>query len=184
MIKSERIYLKPIGENDIEWLRETRNKYKNNFFDANEISKEQQRSWYERYQENSTDRMFIIKLKSGEYIGTIALYNIDIGSRKAVLGRVLLLEEFRGHGYAEEAVKLLTDYAFSIMKLYKIKVEVHQDNLDALAIYARAGFKTITRPIMVLEKTNYDFDARKPLKIESYDELSETGYESQESNIK
>src|SRR4030042_1434550 len=105
MITSERLVFKPIDEKDIEWLRDSRNKYKDNFFDSHEITTEQQKAWYVKYRDNGNDKMFIVKLKSGEQIGTIAIYNIDVSNRSAELGRVLLLEEFRHCGYAEEMVQ-------------------------------------------------------------------------------
>lgn len=184
MLKSERLLFKPVDENDIEWLRETRNKHRDSFFDSHEITTEQQKAWYTKYRESGTDHMFQVALKSGEAIGTIALYDIDISNRTAKLGRVLLLEEFRQHGYAEEMVKTILKLAFETIRLYKVKVEVHLDNINAIAIYARAGFKSITRPIQLLEATNPNFDPKKSVRIESYDEMSETGYESQCSNVK
>lgn len=184
MIRSERLVFKPVDENDIEWLRDTRNKYKDHFFDAHEITKEQQKAWYAKYREIGTDHMFIVKLKSGDKIGTIALYDVDITNRTVKLGRVLLLEEFRRHGYAEEMVQTLLKLAFETMKLYKVKVEVHIDNINAIAIYARAGFKSITRPIQLLEAVNPNYDPKKPVTIKSYDDMSESGYEGQASNVR
>lgn len=173
MIKGTMIDLKPLEEKDIEMIREWRNKYKEHFFDAGEISKDQQRQWYEKYRDSAgKDYMFIIQFKEGTPIGTIALYNIAIAERIAELGRVLLLEEFRGHGYAEMAVKMVLELAFEKIKLWKVKVSAHWDNLDALAIYARAGFKTTTRPIILLECMNHTIDWKKPVVIEDYDTTS------------
>lgn len=185
MIKSERLQFKPVGEEDIEWLRSTRNKYRDHFFDAHEISKEQQRAWYEKYKEvEGRDQMFIMQLKDTTPIGTVAIYNIDVTNRTAIFGRFLLLEEFRGQGYAEEAVKCMLKYCWDTLRIYKLKVEVFLDNIDAIAIYARAGFKTTTRPIILLENINENIDFKKPMTIKSYDALSTDGYESQETNIK
>lgn len=167
MIKGTIIDLRSVTEDDIEWLRQSRNRYKEHFFTADEISKEQQKQWYEKYRDSAgKDYMFIIQLKDGTPIGTIALYNIAIAERTAELGRVLLLEEFRGHGYAETAVKMVLGLAFEKMKLWKVKVSAHWDNLDAIAIYARSGFKTTTRPIILLECINHDMDWKKPVVIE------------------
>jgi diamine N-acetyltransferase len=182
--ESERLRLRLIDEADIEWLRETRNKNRNNFFSAEEITKEQQKAWYERYRESNIDNMFIIQLKDGRSVGTIALYNIDMGTRSAELGRVLILDEFRGHGYAEEAVRVLAECAFNLFRLYRIRVQTHMDNLDAIAVYARAGFKTTTRPIILLEKINPNYDPKKPLVLESYDDMSPDGHESTASNVR
>ena len=167
MKKGDRLNLRHIEEKDIEWLRETRNKYKDNFFDSSEISVENQRAWYKNYRENTgIDHMFIVELKDKTPIGTIAIYAVDIASRTAKLGRVLLIEDYRGHGYAEEAVKLAVDIAINDMRLFKIRVEVFQDNLDALSIYHKAGFKTGSRPVILLEKISHNLDWNKPVVIE------------------
>jgi len=107
--------------------------------------------------------MFIVETKDGTPVGTIALYDVSIADRTARLGRVLLLEEYRGHSYMDEAVKILTGYAFSTMRLHKIRVEVFLDNTPAIAIYASAGYKTTARPIILMEKINVDFDPNQPL---------------------
>ena len=177
------IKIRPLEREDIEKIRNWRNANLDKFFDASYISKEQQRKWYEKYSDSGgTDLMFIIQA-DGEDIGTIALYNINPGDRTATLGRVLILEDYRGHGYAEEAVGLILDLAFKKMRLFKVKVEAHLDNIDAIAVYARNGFKTTTRPIILMEATNPDTDWKKPIKLSSYDDLSRS-YESQHTNIK
>jgi len=171
MLYGIRINLKPLEEKDIETTRTWRNKYSDKFFDSSYITKEQQRQWYERFKETH-DYFFIIQLKDKTPIGTISLYNINIGDRTAVLGRFLLLDEHRHHGYAEEAVGMVIDMA-ERMGLFKIKVEVHLENIDAIAIYARAGFKTQTKPIIIMEKqfTNQDWD--RPIEIFDVEEEEE-----------
>jgi len=169
-IKSERLILRSLVEKDVEMIRQWRNAHRDSFFDAGEISKEQQGMWYQQYQEaGGRDQMFIICLKEGTPIGQVAIYNVNIENRTATFGRFLLLEEYRHHGYAEEAVKRLLQYAFEVMRLYKLKLEVFLENMDAIAIYARAGFKTTTKPIILLEKINDDYDWKQPLCLSNPD---------------
>jgi len=151
VIEGTRLNLVPINESDIEWLRVIRNQNKDHFFDSGEILPEQQKIWYEHYL-GSTDQMYIVELKSGEKIGTVALYNIDDDNKTATFGRITLLKEYRGKGYAEEFVRLLIDEAFGGLELHKLKVEVHLDNIDAIAIYARSGFRVATKPVLLLER--------------------------------
>lgn len=167
MIKGDRVDLAPLQEKDIEMIRQWRMKYKDHFYDANEITPEQQKIWYSKYKESPTDRMYIIQKKDGEPIGTIAIYEINIQTRTARLGRVLLLEEARGQGYAEEAVKTLLDYADNVMRLYRVTTDTYIDNIDAIAVYARAGFKTTIRPIIILERINKNYDPKKPIRLDS-----------------
>lgn len=182
MIKGERINLRPIEEKDLEMLRTMRNAYSTSFGDAGYITKEQHRKFYDKYQESQTDRMFIVELKDGSAIGTIAIYNISTMDRSADVGRVIIIDEQRGHGYAEEAVKLICSLADK-MRLYKLRVWAYLDNIDAISVYARCGFKA-GRPRMYLERVQ-DVNWKAPVTVESYDDMSgDHGYESQNDNIK
>jgi RimJ/RimL family protein N-acetyltransferase len=183
MIVGDRLNLRPIEQKDMDTLRSWRNAYSQNFGDGGYVTKDQQKMFYEKYHESSTDRMFIIQLKDGTQIGTIALYNISTTDRTADVGRVILLDEHRGQGYAEEAVKLVVGLA-DRMRLYKVRVWAYLDNLDAIAVYSRAGFKA-GRPRLYLERVNEESNWKAPVKIESYDgESGDAGYESQCTNIK
>lgn len=154
MRKSDRIRLRAMIANDMELLRKWRNAYANNFGDGGFITKEQQKLFYERYQESNTDKMFVVELLNGTPIGTIALYNISLPDRTAEIGRVIIIDEERGKGYAEEAVKIICSIADD-MRLYKTRVWAYLDNLDAIAVYSRAGFKA-GRPRLYLERVNDD----------------------------
>jgi RimJ/RimL family protein N-acetyltransferase len=166
MIKGDRLDLVPLKESEVELIRQWRMIHKESFYDANDITPEQQRIWYKKYKESPIDRMYIITLHSGEQIGTVALYEIDIQTRSARLGRVLLLEDYRGHGYAEEAVKLMLSYADNTLRLYRVTTDTYIDNIDAIAVYARSGFKTTIRPIIILERVNANCDRKKPVVLE------------------
>lgn len=182
MIKGDRINLRPIAQGDMELVRSWRNAYANNFGDAGYITKEQQRLFYDKYQESNTDKMFIVELKDGVPMGTIALYNISTADRTADVGRVIIIDEQRGHGYAEEAVKLVCKMADE-MRLYRVRVWAYLDNLDAISVYSRCGFRA-GRPRLYLERIN-DTNWKAPVRIESYDdETRESGHEGQCDNIK
>jgi RimJ/RimL family protein N-acetyltransferase len=182
MLKGERINLKPITQEDMELVRSFRNAYATNFGDAGYITKEQQRLFYEKYQESSVDKMFVVELKTGTPIGTIALYNISTPDRTAEIGRVIIVDEHRGQGYAEEAVRMICKLADE-MRLYKVRVWAYLDNLDAISIYSRCGFKA-GRPRLYLERVK-ETNWKAPVKIESYDDDSgKGGYEGQCDNVK
>ena len=164
MIKGKRIDLKPISKDDIETLRVWRNKYGSDFFTSDTITKQQQRAWYQHYQDNyGKDFMYIIVLKDGTPVGTIALYNVEMGDRTAEIGRILLAESFRSQGYMEEALKLLIDEAFNKIRIWKLRLSCYLDNAGAISTYHRAGFQSLKRPVMIMEARNPDTDPDKPL---------------------
>lgn len=170
MLKGEKIDLKPIDMNDIEWLRKIRNQYRDSFYSRDEITPQQQRSWYIRYQEESTDQMFIIKDKNGEQIGTIALYNMNMSDRSAEIGRIVLLEDYRSQGYMEEALRLVVNYGFNRLRLYRLKVSTYLDNAAAIGLYNKVGFESLSRPVMLMEMRNSDTGVwDKPLRLETTD---------------
>lgn len=166
MLKGDKVSLKPIGAGDIEWLRSVRNKYRDSFYSRDEISPLQQRAWYDRYAECNTDLMFIIQDKQGEKVGTIALYNIKMDDRSADVGRIIILDEYRGEGYMEEALNLLVEHAFKRMRLFKIKVSTYLDNAAAIGLYSKVGFESLPRPVILMEMKNPDKECFKaPLEM-------------------
>lgn len=154
-LSTARLTLRPLAAEDIEMVRQWRNTYRHEFFDTTEITPEMQQAWYQRYlTTTTTDKMFIITLRDGTPIGQLALYDISATNRTAKFGRFLILSEYRGQGYATEAMRSILKYAFKVLQLAKIKLEVYVDNLEAIAVYTKVGFKPPARPIMILEKDN------------------------------
>ncbi len=180
MITGNKINLTSLQEKDLEMIRNWRNKYKHNFYDESYITKEKQREFYNNLKQSS-DYFFIIRLKDETPIGTIALYDLRLDDRSATLGRFLLLDEYRGQGIATEAVTLVTEFADKL-RLWKIRVDCKEDNIDAIRVYERCGY--IKRPIVCFERINHSYNWNIPMKVISYDDMSETGYEGQNTNIK
>lgn len=156
---SERLILKPLEDKDIEMIRIWRNTYKQAFFDSSEITPEKQGKWYNDYKaSDGKDQIFIITLSEDNTpIGQVSIYNINNETRTGTFGRFLLLETYRHRGYGEEAIKRLLQYCFEDLQLYKVRTEVYYDNIDAIAVYSRARFKPVTRPIIWLEKVNDNY---------------------------
>lgn len=169
MIKGEKIDLRLIKEKDIELLRQWRNAYSERFFTKDYITKAQQRQWYSKYSESiGRDLMFIIQLKDTTPIGTIALYNIDVTNRIADFGRMLLIQEYEGQGYAKESVSLILKFAFETLKLWKVKAQVFLDNAKAIGMYSSCGFDSFARPIMLMEATNRTENYKEPLELPNW----------------
>lgn len=180
-IVTKRLWLRPINEKDNENLRIWRNTHKEMFFsyDGTDISPERQDKWFKKYTSlpPGTDLMFIATiLNTGEEVGTIALYDVKMEDRTAVMGRVLVLEKYRGHDYAQEMVDGLRDFAFETMRLHVLVVETDILNKKAKQIYFKAGFDTIGqrfipmtkylfRIVEIMELLNPDHDTSKPLRI-------------------
>jgi RimJ/RimL family protein N-acetyltransferase len=172
MLKGERVNLRLITEKDVSLLREWRNKNASKFFTKDEITPQQQKAWYQRYSDRSgTDYMFIVEKKDKTPMGTIALYNMDNSDRTAEVGRVLLLDEYQGEGYMTEALKLLMDFAFTKLRLYRLRLTTFLDNAAAIALYSTVGFEALPRPVMLMEVVNPDKTCfKKPITLINLEE--------------
>lgn len=167
MIKGANVDIRLLQEKDVEVLRQWRNAYGESFFTHDYITKPQQRQWYSKYLESGgKDMMFIVQLKDRTPIGTIAIYNIDVSTRTADFGRMLILQEYEGFGYAKEATQLVVDFAFKNLKLWKVKLSVFLDNAKAIGIYSECGFTSLTRPVMLMEAINKKQDLwKEPINV-------------------
>lgn len=138
-----RIILRPLEERDIEELRVLRNKNLEFFFDSVEITSEAQRAWYERYLQKEDDVMFAVERsdKPGEFIGAIAIYNINPQTGIAECGRTVLDKEKAPlKGIGTETTAAACHVAFSQMGVKKIVAEILKSNERILTVDTRAGF--------------------------------------------
>ena len=77
----------------------------------------------------------------GEPIGTTALMEINWRHRRARFG--IFLGERHGQGLGTEATRLVLDWAFNLLGLANVLLEVLTDNERAIRAYERAGFKRL-----------------------------------------
>jgi len=111
------------------------------FFSQTPWTVEGQVRWYARYSADATDATFVIVLKRGEPIGTVAIYGIDEALGTAEFGRMLIGDRrFRGQGFAREAAELALDAAFRLWRLEQVCLEVMDGNAAAIALYEKLGF--------------------------------------------
>lgn len=142
-IASEELLLSPLAEEDIEYLRQLRNREENRrcFLHDALIEKERQQSWYRNYLDKEGDYMFSVREReTGHICGAVAIYALSQDKREAEFGRLLIDPERAGRGWGYEATRLACRLAFEQLKTESLSLEVFADNERALKIYERAGF--------------------------------------------
>ena len=168
----KKIRLRGIEANDLELLREWRNKkdIRQWFFHQEPITMEQQQEWYNRYLKDDSDRMFIIEnVKTRESIGSIAIYHIDRNNKQAELGRTMIgNRKYLGKGCAREATLLIVNGAFRNLGLNRIYMEALNHNSRVIALHESCGFATegIKREAVVVGGKKYDVRVMSILKKE------------------
>ncbi len=84
---------------------------------------------------------FVIAAREDErYLGQVDLFTINWRLRSAEMGIVMGAEALRGQGFGTEAVRLLLAYAFDMLGLERVELEVAVENERAIRSYRRAGF--------------------------------------------
>jgi RimJ/RimL family protein N-acetyltransferase len=78
---------------------------------------------------------------SGQMVGACSLQHIDLRNRNAELSIFMVSKEGRGQGYGTEAVNLLMDYAFEVVRVDRLYLGVYDFNEAGLRAYERAGFR-------------------------------------------
>jgi diamine N-acetyltransferase len=93
--------------------------------------------------EPSAANFTIYDRSDGEPIGTCALDDISHRHRRASFG--ILLGERRGQGLGTDATRLTLDWAFNVLSLLNVLLEVYPWNAGAIRAYEKAGFKVVGR---------------------------------------
>jgi len=144
-IIKERIQLRLLEQFDLPMTLKWRNQdhIRKWFIHPEVISPEQHREWFEAYLQRDNDYLFIIEETQNlnKPVGQISLYNIDWDGKCAEYGRLMIGEaDAQGRGLAKEASRLLLQYAFKVLGMERIDLEVFRDNEPAIAIYRSCGF--------------------------------------------
>ena len=74
------------------------------------------------------------------YLGQCNLMMVDNVARKAEMAMVLQ-SQYTGQGIGTQAGQLLLDFAFRQMNLNRVHLRVYADNLRAIRLYRKLGFR-------------------------------------------
>ncbi len=103
---------------------------------------EEHEAWLAKLNQ-SRDRIefMIVMRQNGRAVGTIGLSHIQARGGSAEYGILLGEPDARGKGVAREASQLLLAYAFDQLGLVEVFLNLFADNVPALRLYERLGFR-------------------------------------------
>jgi RimJ/RimL family protein N-acetyltransferase len=96
-------------------------------------------AYFDRGRTNATRRRFVILDEIGEIIGTIGLRALDFGSGEGTLG-IIIRADAVGKGYGTDAVRALVRFAFDVLDLRRVFLDVAESNRRARRVYDKLGF--------------------------------------------
>jgi [ribosomal protein S5]-alanine N-acetyltransferase len=82
----------------------------------------------------------IFLVGTDELIGIIELIEVVRGSLQTCWLGYYLNHSYNGHGYTTEAVRLVVDHAFEVLKLHRIEAGVMPHNIGSIRVLEKAGF--------------------------------------------
>lgn len=122
MIQGKCVVLRPVEERDLELLVRWRNDPQNRryVFTPLPISAGGQKKWYEGLLSNREKVLFMVDNLEGKPVGMIGVDHIDWRNQECEAGPIVFDPAERSHGYAEEALALLIDFAFHELNMHRM----------------------------------------------------------------
>lgn len=148
VISGKRLLLRPLEAKDatpryLAWMQDPWvNQYLESRFSEHSI--DSLRDFIAAMNRSADNFLFGIFTQSGaEHIGNIKIGNINARHLHADVGLVIGDAAARGHGYASEAIGMVTDFAFSEIGLNKLFAGMYMDNAGSARAFLRAGYREI-----------------------------------------
>ena len=94
---------------------------------------------YNKHLHDDKERRFIAENQHNEPIGIVELVNINYTHRTAEF-QIIIAPKFQGAGLARQLIISALDYAFTILNLHKVYLQVAINNHKAIHLYQEAGF--------------------------------------------
>ncbi len=134
MIKNERIKIYPASQEQMEMYiaSETVEELKKAYGQMLEgcLAHPKEWDWY---------AMWMIEKPDGTHIGDLCFKGIEAGCNPEI--GYGILEEYRGLGFATEAVKLALKWAFRHPMVKAVEAEVDPDNATSQRVLMKCGFR-------------------------------------------
>jgi [ribosomal protein S5]-alanine N-acetyltransferase len=102
----------------------------------------QEEEWLERVARSETDVVWAI-LADGEHIGGTGLHRINWIHRRAMSGIAIGERRCWGRGYATEAMRLRTAFAFENLGLEKVWTTVLTENVASRRALEKVGYREV-----------------------------------------
>ncbi len=139
---SRKIEFINIKEEDLELIRGWRNSEgvsKYMYTDQN-ISKEQQKKWFENQVKGSETNRYWIITYNNEKVGLVSINNIDKQNNKCSWAFYIGIPDLKGGGVGSIVEYKVIEFVFSELKMNKLCCEVFAFNKGVIKLHGKFGF--------------------------------------------
>jgi diamine N-acetyltransferase len=145
-LSNDRIYLRAVEPEDLDIFYRMENDPA--FWEISSFTVPYSRHILTQYIENLINdiyadkqlRLMVVRRNDHAVLGSIDLTDyVPLHSRAAV--GIALLKEYRGNGYAKDALSLLCDYAFGFLRLKQLYANIPIDNETSRSLFGKSGFQ-------------------------------------------
>lgn len=147
-VVGDRCYLSPINSRDAvkyaEWLNDF-NISNNLMVSTFMISEDSEKKILEGMIERKEYVFGIVLKDSDTLIGNTGLHKINLIDRVCEAGIFIGDKEYLNRGFGTEAMNLTLDFAFNILNMRSVMLQVFDYNKRAIRSYEKCGFKIIGR---------------------------------------
>lgn len=149
LLQNNEIYLRAVEPEDLDYLYKWENDT-NLWIHGNTLapySKNTLRQYIEEAQqydifESNQLRLVMCKEGGDTIVGAVDIYDVDVHSRRAGIG-LLVDEEFRQQGFAQQALELVKAYAFEFLDLHQLYAHISVNNQVSIDLFKKAGYNAI-----------------------------------------
>lgn len=93
------------------------------------------------HEKNKTELMLaIVDSEHNLHIGNIKISSIEKIHKRAELGIIIGDRNYWGKGIATTAIKMVTDYCFTILELHKVTAGAYAENISSIKAFQKNGF--------------------------------------------
>ncbi|MDE5875558.1 MAG: GNAT family N-acetyltransferase, partial [Muribaculaceae bacterium] len=146
MLHSNRLHLRALEPSDADFLYEVENDHEAWRYSDTvaPLSRKVLREYALTYDADPFSagqlRLIISEEGNSNLIGIIDLYDVTSRHQRAFIG-IYICKEFRKKGYAEEAIRLIEEYAHNTLHLNQLGAKVDESHETVVKLFSNLGYK-------------------------------------------
>jgi len=91
--------------------------------------------------DNKQLRLMMVSTETGETVGTVDLFDLDIHHSRVALG-LFVDPTFQGKGYARASLHVVEDYVFNFLKINQLYCHISETNTASRLLFEKEGYET------------------------------------------